>query len=353
MIESETHAQWKARLFRSVATQRVPLTVSIELCWSCNLRCTHCYLADLRDESAYLPIDFLLGLLEDLAAAGTLTLVITGGEPLLHPQFARFYRRAVELGFFISLFSNGSLIDEAAADLLAAYPPHHVEISLYGASARTYERVTGDGQAYAATLRAIDLLLQRGVELRLKMLLMQDLFGELPAMKKIAEDRGLRLTIDPVVDGDLSGNTNSYAKRLDPLRAVALELAEPRRAQNMCQYDAEQGAQAMRENLSCGAAHSACHVDPRGFLQPCVMLREPRFDLRKQGFAQAWAALAAADPVRHAVDSACASCDVQHLCNYCPGLASQRSGDKIQKRDYYCEIARARRDMLQKANEQR
>ena len=350
MIERESQKRWKARLLSEIGSSRVPLSVSIELVWSCNLHCQHCYLGDLRSQGDYLPLDFLTGLLEQLAAAGCLSLVITGGEPLLHPQFAQFYRRAVEMGFFVSLFTNGRLVDAALADLLAKYPPHHVEISLYGGSAETYAKITGSAEAFAQVLGGIDFLVARGVEVYLKAMLISGLKKDLPAMRLLASERGLNLTLDPVIDGDLSGNTDSYDCRIDSSAAVALEFGEPRREQKICLYDEQHGPQAQVQNLTCGAAHSACHIDPKGFLLPCVMLREPAFDLRQADFATAWIRLADTFPVRHPDDSPCATCEIQHLCNYCPGVASHVLGDQELARVYYCNIAEARAARLKQAN---
>lgn len=342
LIVRESQSRWLDRLQAQIQGQRVPLSASIELQWRCNFHCHHCYLGDLRADPAQLDLAQVQDLFAALAAAGCLSLVITGGEPTLHPDFDAIYVAAVRQGFFVSLFTNASQIDEARADLLAANPPHHVEVSLYGASAKTYARVTGLGQGFAQTLRGIDLLNQRGVNLRLKAVLLRDLFDDVEAIRALAQQRGLPLTFDPVVDGDFSGNTKPWSQRVDVETAVALEYATPERRQKLCLYDAQQGPAARQQNLSCGAAQTAVHIDPQGFLQPCVMLREPRFDLRTLGFAQAWAQLEVAAPVRHHDKSPCATCEVQHLCNYCPGVAAHVGGSQEHARTYYCSVARAR-----------
>jgi len=59
-----------------------------------------------------------LGILDEVADAGCLWLLITGGEPLLRPDFRDIYMYAKRKGFLITLFTNGTLLDADIADQL-------------------------------------------------------------------------------------------------------------------------------------------------------------------------------------------------------------------------------------------
>ena len=67
--------------------------------------------------------------------AGTVFLLLTGGEPLLFPDFKTLYRRLRNLGMILTINTNGTLLDEAWADFFATYPPRRINITLYGADA--------------------------------------------------------------------------------------------------------------------------------------------------------------------------------------------------------------------------
>ena len=64
-------------------------------------------------------------------------------EPLLRSDFQELYRYARSLGLIPILFTNATLITPDLAAFLAANPPRRVEITVYGHTRETYERVTG------------------------------------------------------------------------------------------------------------------------------------------------------------------------------------------------------------------
>ncbi|HLA37100.1 MAG TPA: radical SAM protein, partial [Candidatus Brocadiales bacterium] len=84
-----------------------PLIVWIELTRKCNLRCRHCYVGAGEPLEGELSTEELCLLLEDLKGMKALSLVITGGEPTLHKDFAHILRYACELGFVIGVATNG------------------------------------------------------------------------------------------------------------------------------------------------------------------------------------------------------------------------------------------------------
>lgn len=87
--------------------------------------------------------DFWLELARQAKEQGMLYLLLTGGEPFLYPDFWMLYEELVKMGFVISINSNGSLIDEKIIEKLKKYPPARINITLYGASDETYERLCG------------------------------------------------------------------------------------------------------------------------------------------------------------------------------------------------------------------
>jgi len=132
------------------AKLRIPLSGSLELTRHCNLSCIHCYATDSSGD--ILPGDSrqremettkILSVIDEICEAGCLYLLITGGEPLLRKDFPEIYRYAKRKGLVITVFSNGILIKEEIIELFKVLPPHVVEISLYGATAETYEKSPG------------------------------------------------------------------------------------------------------------------------------------------------------------------------------------------------------------------
>ena len=82
-------------------------------------------------------------ILDEITEAGCLWLLFTGGEIFARKDFLRIYTYAKKKGLIITLFTNGTLIDEQVADTLADWWPFLVEITIYGRTKETFERVTG------------------------------------------------------------------------------------------------------------------------------------------------------------------------------------------------------------------
>lgn len=159
------------RLFAIADYQGLPLSGTFELTPRCNFNCKMCYihraetdvLARTQEKSAAQ----WLALAEDCCRAGTLLLLLTGGEPLLRPDFRDIYSGCKQLGLMLSINTNASLMDGRMVDFLAADPPARVNITLYGASAETYGALCGVPAAYDRVVQAILRLKEAGILVKL------------------------------------------------------------------------------------------------------------------------------------------------------------------------------------------
>jgi MoaA/NifB/PqqE/SkfB family radical SAM enzyme len=154
-----------------LAGRRLPLNGTIEITRRCPLTCLHCYnnlpMGDGEARRRELDFDEHCRLLDELADAGCLWLLYTGGEIFARRDFLDIYTYAKKKGFLITLFTNGTMVTERIADHLVAWRPFAIEITLYGLTRDTYERLTGIPGSFDSH-RGIALLLDRGLPLALK-----------------------------------------------------------------------------------------------------------------------------------------------------------------------------------------
>ena len=153
----------------------------------CNLSCSFCYSGstDARFPGELDTPEILRGL-DRLRAFGVTTLVLSGGEPLLHPELETIARHAKGLGFYVSLSTNGTLIDEGRAAGIAAIRYDHVGISLDGVD-ETHDRIRGRAGAFAASLRGLRLCRDAGLKVGVRFTLTQDNHADLPALLALSE----------------------------------------------------------------------------------------------------------------------------------------------------------------------
>jgi heme d1 biosynthesis radical SAM protein NirJ len=154
----------------------------------CNLACQHCYSisADV-DFAGELTTPEIFATMDDLRAFDVPVLILSGGEPLLHPDIDAIAARAKALGFYVGLSTNGTLIDDAMLPRIAAVGYDYVGISLDGIEA-THDRFRRKAGAYAASLRALRLCRDAGLKVGVRFTLTQDNAHDLPRLLELIDE---------------------------------------------------------------------------------------------------------------------------------------------------------------------
>jgi radical SAM protein with 4Fe4S-binding SPASM domain len=344
-----TSGQFGQRLLERLGAERHPLLGGIELTFRCNLACVHCYVnrpaGDREARAGEMTTAGIHRIIDEITEAGCLHLQITGGEPLLRPDFLEIQDHAVRNGLLVTLYTNGTLLTPEIADHFAALPPNAVEITLYGRTPGTFERVTRRPGSFDRCMRAVDLLLERGIRLALKTMVLRANRHELAAMKAFAEERGCPFRYDVTVNSRLDGAPGPADCRISEEEAIELELADARRVEGWRKFWREQAGPPNRPEYlyQCGAGRRSFHIDPAGRLTACIMVREPAYDLRRGTFREAWDEFMPAVLERKwDLDVPCRTCRLYALCGQCPGIAHLETGDARRPVPYLCRLAHRR-----------
>ena len=156
----------------------------------CNLTCKHCYSisADI-DFKGELSTDEVCTVMDDLKAFGVPVLILSGGEPLLRPDIFELSRRAKDMGFYVGLSSNGTLIDADNINDIAAVGYDYVGISIDGIK-KTHDLFRRKQGAFDASMDGIRLCREHGIKVGLRFTLTEDNAVELPDILQLmqAED---------------------------------------------------------------------------------------------------------------------------------------------------------------------
>ncbi|MCI5179489.1 MAG: radical SAM protein [Candidatus Electrothrix sp. AW3_4] len=364
-------------LSRASATN-TPLSASFELTRRCNFRCVHCYLGDQQALQQHrqqeLDTDTIIKLLDQMVEAGTLFLTLTGGDPMLRPDFIRIYEHAVRSGLLVSVYCNGSLITEKIAASFTTYPPRIVEITLYGATQKTFETITQRPGSYTACIQGISLLRQAGVRLRLKTMAITLNYQELPAMRSMAKEMGLQFRHDCSIipalpNEDNSGRTNSSNDirctdvkenflqetlrfRLSPEQAALIDVGADDVKKILHELTRQHddftklSEKSSRKIYHCGAGRVSYHITPYGKIQPCIITLQPSVDCvaGSQDFVLCWKKLHEEFAQQKATkDFACNTCEDNRLCTGCPSGFVLEKGSPEDVPSFYCKYAACRR----------
>jgi len=241
----------------------------------CNLTCKHCYaLSADHDYPGELTRDEVFTVMADLKAFRVPVLILSGGEPLLRADLFEIAAHAKAMGFYVGLSTNGTLIDAAMAERVAAQGFDYVGISLDGLR-QTHDRFRRKQGAFDASLAAVRLLRERGVKVGLRYTMTDMNAADLPAL--------LRLMHDERVDKFYFSHLN-YAGRGNIHRAKDAQFAATRNALDLLFETAWRVAQN-------GAAHEYVtgNNDADGpYLLQWVQRHLPRWADAVQSRLEAW-----------------------------------------------------------------
>ncbi|MHB1464085.1 MAG: radical SAM protein [Thermoleophilia bacterium] len=343
IIPDVNYGSFSRKLQSAIVQARIPAGGSIDLTSRCNLNCIHCYVkSNPREPELTLPE--LDRLLDEIAVAGCLWLLMTGGEPLLRPDFAEVYLLAKKKGFLINLFTNAVLVTERTAGLLAEWRPFAIEVTLYGATKETYEQVTRTPGSFERCMNGIKLIRENGLPLRFKTMLLNVNRDELNQMMALAESLGCEFRYDSNIHGHLDGTKDSCEYRLTPEEIVALDREDPRRISALREYIdySSQFHRAENRIFHCGAGLNSFHIDSLGRLSPCMLARRDSYDLRHGNFPAGWDLLRRIREREAGANTKCARCHLYELCGQCPGWGEIENGDAEAPSEFLCQLAHVR-----------
>lgn len=352
-------------LLEKASRGRIPINGTFELSPVCNFNCRMCYVRKTAEqvrasERPIMTLERWLELARQAREEGLLYLLLTGGEPFLWPDFWPLYEQLAQMGFILSVNTNGSLLDEAAVERLRRRPPVRLNITLYGASDDTYEALCRTRGGYSRVARNIDRLLAAGIQVKLNCSLIPENAGDLAAIHAFAAERKLILETntymfppvrrDPACVGRNERFTPAQAAHYNLeryrllfgqeeyetyLQGILAGLAPPPGLED-CPADGPEGG------IRCRAGNAAFWVTWDGWLTPCGMMPEPRVDLSAGDFAPAWRELTRlSDEVR--VSAVCSACPDKAACHACAAMALAETGSAAGLPKYLCEMVAAMR----------
>ncbi len=159
-------------LWKKISGQRIPLSFELEITARCNNNCRHCYINlpanDTDAKNNELSLNEIEKIADQAMDLGSLWCLISGGEPLLRKDFQDIYLMLKKKGYLISIFTNACLITSDHISLFHKYPPRDIEVTVYGITKETYEKVTRKPGSYDLFRKGLDLLIKNNIPVRLK-----------------------------------------------------------------------------------------------------------------------------------------------------------------------------------------
>lgn len=345
------------RMILSRAEQKlVPANGSMELLPLCNMNCDMCYVRLSREEmeqrGRLRTADEWLEIGRQMKEAGVLFLLLTGGEPLLFPDFCRLYLELRKMGMILTINTNGTLIDEELAEFFGKNKPRRINITLYGTDESTYSNLCHYPGGFEKTIRGIRLLCENGVDVKVGGSLTKANAGDLDRLLDIGEELGVPVRIDTYMMPAVRERSLPYdmQARLDPEEAAKARVHALKREmgpevfrqyarQSLERAEHPAPAEEKPGHISCMAGRCSFTINWQGEMRPCVILSEPAVSVFDTGgFEAAWKRITE-ETAEIVLNAKCSVCRVRHLCRTCAAGALLETGNYEGIPDYMCRYA--------------
>lgn len=351
-------------MYRKASWQHIPLSGTFELSPVCNFACKMCYVRKTAKEVAasarpILTLDDWRRIARQARDAGMVYLLLTGGEPFLLPYFWTLYKELIQMGFVISINTNGSLIDAAAVERLKKLPPKRINITLYGANDDTYYNLCGVHGVFAKVDSAITTLKAAGIPLKLNCSLTPYNEQDLEQMIAYADRHGVEINVTSYMFPPVRRKADTVGvneARFSPEDAAKYRLLVYKLQNSQQNYrklleDIKNGyavPPGLDENcvdpvdghVRCRAGSASFWVTWDGWVTPCGMMPVPKIDSTDRAFAEIWSELTQVTRELK-MSGLCQKCPNVGICHPCAAMAIAETGTAAGIPQYLCRTVEA------------
>ncbi len=323
----------------------IPADLHIDLTDACTERCVHCYVP--KGQKDFLPVELVEKALVEFRNMKGLSVDLTGGEAMMHPDFERICRKCVELNLNFIIFSNMTLCDDKRIAFLKEVEPQFINVSLYSMKPEEHDAITQLPGSWQRTMDAILKCCEVGVACRIAMPLLKENQDALPALRKFADEHHMHLVpaADIIAQSDHGCGNLEHACSVDELRRVMTR-------DHGLFHKIYEGKMPSCDAKVCDIGEARLYLNAKGNYYPCDSMHEYVLgNVRENTVEEIWKGekLNYLRGLKNRDFGACASCEKRPWCKVCPAANFNATGDLFKHHPNACELAGVIREVYGKA----
>lgn len=348
--------------------ERNPVNGTFELTIRCNLHCKMCLFRHDDSENPEIMAKELtteqwIDMARQAAEAGTMNLLITGGEPMLRPDFCEIWEGIYKQGFIIELYTNATLVTPKIMETLKKYPPHKIGVTIYGASPETYDKVCGNSKAFSQMLNGIHQLKTLPSKITFRTTLIRENYADgilIDALVKSEFGQSSNVTqacpINKAVRGacaDVAScrippeqDMQMKTKRIkESIRQIVGNKFDPKNLKIVRKNNSIISEEEQKESLTlfgCQAGMSQYTITYEGKMLACQMIGVFYTNALQNGIQNAWERFPCEVHIPYEKGK-CGSCNYTDTCQSCYASRYAETGDFNGCSDYIYRTAKARK----------
>ena len=316
----------------------IPVSGTFELTRRCNFRCAMCYVHSEENRENELSAREWLKIASEARDSGMIFLLLTGGEPFLRDDFEQIYSSLAEMGFVITINTNGSLYRDGVRELLLKYPPTRLNVSLYGLTDETCATLCGVGNSEAVA-DSIRRMKADGQSVRINYSPVAANIGEMELIADFSQSIGVPVRFAHYVFPHTRNGLNDNVRLSPEQAAEAMEKWRTINGFSVPDDDENDECAINGRNVVCRAGRSAFWITWDGRMLPCGTMNGEGVSLRNMPFKEAWnQTLEFTKAVL--LPEECSDCKKRGRCPVCASICLAETGRFDGRPEYLCKMVK-------------
>lgn len=332
-----------------------PTSVHIEIAAACNERCVHCYLPQ-EIKTGTMSFEMIKKIIGQCNDMNILHVTLSGGEPMLHPDFIKILSLCKESDLSVNVLSNLTYLDEDTVIEMASNPLLSVQASLYSINESVHDAITGVDGSCKKTIQSILWLAQHHIPVQISCPIMKQNFNYFDEVKVFGEKVGIPVSADYVIIGRCDGSTSNlqYRLQMDDIESLLMEELSNPLSYNALVEEVKSNKLRSQDDYICGVCGSSLCVDVRGNVFPCAGWECCILgNINESSLRDIWYHSEKAIELRNLKWKDFVKCNSCNFIDYCiPCLVrnanENEDADPLQVNGFFCEVARLKKHIAEK-----
>jgi radical SAM protein with 4Fe4S-binding SPASM domain len=332
------------------------LSLHIEITSRCNERCIHCYIPHHVKNTSIDPALFY-EVLRQCKSMGVMDLTFSGGEPMLHPQFCNFLRKAKEMDFSVGILSNLTMLDDKILAVIKEGVLASVNVSLYSMNAEIHDAITMLAGSHKKTIAGIHKLIANDIPVQISCPVMKQNIDSVAAVLQFGQDYKCRVINDYMIMARFDHSSDNLVHRIS-LEEVSSVIETIMENDVIYQHKTLSPAFEMlntidkdiSEDTICGVCNTYICMTANGNVYPCSAWQGYILgNVKDTTLAEIWSnspKIKYLRGIRRKDFPKCLSCADRDFCAVCMAKNFNESGDMFCIPEDFCKIASLNRSIV-------
>ena len=326
----------------------------IEITSRCNERCVHCYIPNDNKVNNIEPSLFY-NILEQCNDMKLLHLTLSGGEPMLHPNFCDFLKKCKEYDFSINILTNLTLLNDDIISEMKRNPLLGVQVSLYSMNSDIHDEITQMKGSFEKTKNAILKLIENNIPMQISCPIMKQNKNNYNDVKEWAKKHNIHVGDDYTIIAKYDHTTQNLSNRLsiDEVEELINNIVDTDiKYVEKIEEEIERKKNTPYDDYVCSVCNSSICITESGNVYPCAGWQDNVVgDVKETSLKDIWENSEKVKYLREVKKQdfpKCIQCLEKDYCTMCmvKNANEDPMGDPLIVNEYFCEIAKLNKKII-------